>query len=254
MGPPTRPIIVPEDPGPEGVEKLLQARVLKVFDGDGFLADVWNPIRGAWVARVPFRLAFIDAPEMAQTFGIEAKQALHRLIAGKPLRLAPVLKESTGYMPIDPYKRMLCVAYLTEEMPAGETAYYFDRACHVGVAKRPRSVTRNIELEMIVNGWAWVVERYAFEREDDYFAAQADAQRARRGMWALDDPEPPWNFKRRQKRRRSGSNQPEGLFTERCLADGCDGRLVERSGKRGPFMGCSNFPRCRFSRSLDADA
>jgi len=53
---------------------------------------------------------------------------------------------------------------------------------------------------MVVNGWAWVVARYAFDHEDEYFAAQEDARRNRRGLWSMDDPEPPWNFKRRQKR------------------------------------------------------
>ena len=71
--------------------------------------------------------------------------------------------------------------------------------------RRPRPVTRNIELEMIVNGWAWVVEQYAFDREAEYFEAQYDARRDRRGLWAMDNPEPPWTFKRRQKRRSKAS-------------------------------------------------
>jgi endonuclease YncB( thermonuclease family) len=66
-------------------------------------------------------------------------------------------------------------------------------------------VTRNIELEMIVNGWAWVVEQYSFEREDEYFKAQEDAQKNGRGLWQMDNPEPPWSFKRRQRRHRQSS-------------------------------------------------
>jgi len=31
----------------------------------------------------------------------------------------------------------------------------------------------------------------------------------------------------------------------------CRGHLVERNGKQGPFIGCSNFPRCRYTRTLD---
>jgi len=31
----------------------------------------------------------------------------------------------------------------------------------------------------------------------------------------------------------------------------CGGHLVERNGKQGPFIGCSNFPRCRYTRTLD---
>lgn len=30
----------------------------------------------------------------------------------------------------------------------------------------------------------------------------------------------------------------------------CGAPLVQREGKRGPFMGCSSFPRCRFIRNI----
>src|SRR3546814_11526126 len=83
-------------------------------------------------------------------------------------------------MPIDPYKRLLCVGFLTEQMEAGRIDYYHQGKCGSGLVKRPRPVTRNIELEMFVNGWAWVVEQYSFEREDEYFEAQEDARENRR--------------------------------------------------------------------------
>lgn len=198
-------IIVPDDPGPAGPDEVLKAAVRKVFDGDGFLANVWHPYREAWVERVPFRFAFIDAPEMEQPFGPEARDFLVGLIADKELRLDPVGKESTGYMPIDPYKRVLCMAFLTEQMNVGTVEYYHEGKLGGGAVKRARPVTRSIELEMIVNGWAWVTEQYAFDREAEYFEAQYDVRRDRRGLWAMDNPEPPWTFKRRQKRRSKAS-------------------------------------------------
>ena len=30
----------------------------------------------------------------------------------------------------------------------------------------------------------------------------------------------------------------------------CGGRLVERNGKQGHFIGCKNFPRCRYTKTL----
>ena len=57
-------IIVPDDPGPASPADVLKANVVKVFDGDGFLANVWHPLREAWIPRIPFRFAFIDAPEI----------------------------------------------------------------------------------------------------------------------------------------------------------------------------------------------
>ena len=199
-------IIVPDDPGPAGPDEVLKAAVREVFDGDGFLANVWHPYRQAWVERVPFRFAFIDAPEMEQPFGPEAREFLVGLIADKELRLDPVGKESTGYMPIDPYKRVLCMAFLTEQMDVGTVDYFHEGRRGGGSVKRARAVTRNIELEMIVNGWAWVTEQYAFDREAEYFEAQDDARRDRRGLWATDNPEPPWVFKRRQRRGRKDSD------------------------------------------------
>jgi RecB family exonuclease len=31
----------------------------------------------------------------------------------------------------------------------------------------------------------------------------------------------------------------------------CGGRLTERKGKYGPFLGCANFPRCRYTRPVN---
>lgn len=198
-------IIVPDDPGPASQDEVFTANVVKAFDGDGFLANVWHPQRKAWVERIPFRFAFIDAPEMEQPFGMDSRDFLHKLIVGKTLRLDPIGKESTGGIPIDQYKRMLCMGFLTEQMEVGRIEYYMNGACSVGSVKSVRPVTRNIELEMIANGYAWVIEQYSFEREAEYFEAQDDAQRHRRGLWAMDNPEPPWTFKRRQKRRKQAT-------------------------------------------------
>lgn len=242
-------IIAPETPGRDELKEMLQAKVVEVFDGDGFLAEVWHPLREEWIKRVPFRFAFIDAPEMQQPLGIEARDFLQELIGQRELRLDLIGKESTGYRPIDQYRRALCMAYLTEEVEAGEIAYFIDGKCTTGVAKRPRVVTRNVELEIIINGWAWVTQQYAFDREEDYFAAQDDAWQNRRGLWVQDDPEPPWSFKQKQKRGREASGGQRSFFEAPCPKEGCDGRLVERMSAQGAFLGCSNFPRCRFSRN-----
>ncbi len=38
-----------------------------------------------------------------------------------------------------------------------------------------------------------------------------------------------------------------------CEKEGCSGHLVLRYGRRGPFLGCSNFPKCRFTRNVTDD-
>ena len=35
-----------------------------------------------------------------------------------------------------------------------------------------------------------------------------------------------------------------------CPEPGCGGVLKEKNGKYGPFLGCSNYPRCRYTRQL----
>src|SRR3546814_8691123 len=68
-----------------------------------------------------------------------------------------------------------------------------------------RPAFRNIELEMVINGWAWVLDRYG--PNERYSLALADAQRNRRGIWARDDNIHPWEFKktRYRERQRVGS-------------------------------------------------
>ncbi len=243
-------IIVPDDPVAAAPDEALKASVVKVFDGDGFLANVWNPFRNAWVKRVPFRFAFIDAPEIEQPFGSESRDYLNNLISGKTLRLGPVGKKSTGFVPMDPYKRLLCMGFLTEQMEVGRVHYYLNGGCGEGSVRKARPVTRNIELEMIVNGWAWVVEQWAFDREDEYFEAQNDAQRNRRGLWAMDNPEPPWNFKRRQKRR---SRKSEGRPTDLASIPRCPaGSQWGIRSARLTASGCNRLRQaamCRFAQA-----
>ncbi len=45
-------------------------------------------------------------------------------------------------------------------------------------------------------------------------------------------------------------NAGEGINGRKCPRPGCSGRLVERSGKQGRFLGCTRYPRCRHTESL----
>jgi hypothetical protein len=48
-------------------------------------------------------------------------------------------------------------------------------------------------------------------------------------------------------RRRSAKKSKS---VEKCPTEGCDGDLVKRNGKFGVFYGCSNYPNCKYSRSI----
>lgn len=223
-------LIVPEEP--EG--ETLRVPVLRVFDGDGFLTRVLSPRQDA-EKEFTVRFGFIDAPEMEQPGGQEAKDFLEGLIGGQWVDLSILIKADIGSI-FDRHGRVVAVPYLKQMTP---------------------NHCRNIELEMILNGWAWVLERYGPDQR--YLQALEDARQHRRGIWARDGNIPPWEFKRLQYRARKErgipATQQDSLFegrkaVEPCPADGCVGHIVARSGKFGRFFGCSEFPKCRYSRPV----
>jgi hypothetical protein len=151
---------------------------------------------------------------------------------------------------------VVCVPYLTHKREDGDRPVWHspdDIECPL---RLPQTFTRNIELEMVVNGWAWVLDRYG--PDDRYFDALEDAQRYRRGIWAYDDNISPWEFKKlkyRAARQPRGPSGQAGLFDQsepnlKCSVPDCDGNLQPRTGRFGAFLGCSNYPRCNYSRSL----
>lgn len=240
--------MAPEEP--EG--ETLRVPVLKVFDGDGFLTRIAVPHRNAEL-EVAVRFGFIDAPEMGQAGGREARDFLISLIGGQWLDLTILMKMDTGGI-VDRHGRVVAVPYLRQRGgDRGIQAPSILRRLLGGFAGAT-FISRNIELEMVLNGWAWVLDRYG--PDERYFDALDDAQRHRRGIWALDDNMSPWGFKKeryRAKRQpgrgltpppklRGGSDIP-------CPKTGCEGHLVMRSGRFGAFYGCSNFPKCRYSCS-----
>lgn len=231
-------LIVPEEPDGE----TLPVSVVKVFDGDGFLAKVALPRRGTEF-ELAVRMGFIDAPEMGQPGGKEAHEFLCNIIGGKRLDLIILTKMDTGGN-FDRHGRVVAVPYI-RTCPSGS----------ITVPSTTRAISRNVELEMIVNGWAWVLDRYG--PDQSYFDALNDAQRHRRGIWARDDNVHPWQFKTqlyRTRRAKRTKVKPPSLFDgpnehQSCGAPGCAGHLVERQGKFGRFYGCSRFPECRYARS-----
>lgn len=218
-----------EEPGTE----TIRAPVLKVFDGDGFKTMLWNT-QLEKACEVVVRFGFTDAPELEQPGGKESKAFLTSMIADRWVELVVLLKTDTGDV-VDRHGRIVCVPYLADDDQAGEM--------------------RNIELEMILNGWTWVLDRYG--PDPCYFEALDDAQRNKRGIWAFDDNVHPWEFKRQKYQRKQATrprNQPN-LFDQKanlqaCPKTNCPGRLVKRQGRFGDFIGCSEFPKCRYSCSM----
>jgi len=110
------------------------------------------------VAGEDVRLRGIDAPETDQPHGHAAERALRQRIGGERVRV-----EAHGR---GPYDRII------------GTVYY--KGGRVG-------------LWLVTHGHAWVWERYA--SDDRLVPAQRRARAHEQGLWANDDPAPPWKWR-----------------------------------------------------------
>jgi endonuclease YncB( thermonuclease family) len=145
---------------PSWAEDALQGRVVGVAGGQVLtLLDMQG-------REHKIRLAYIDTPELAQTFGREAQTALASMVLNQEINL-----------------RVL-----------GKTA---DGSLQAEVISPHWS---SVNLELLRRGLAW---HNNFEQQpaadyERYHAALLVAQRDRRGMWALDQLELPKDFRARK--------------------------------------------------------
>ena len=126
---------------------------------DGDTIDVLVPEKT--IVRV--RLAGIDAPERGQPFGRKATQAVRDMAAGKTVRIASQSK--------DRYGRTIGEAFL----PDG----------------------RSLNRELVRLGLAWQYRQYSDDQE--LANLEAEARKARRGLWSEPNPVPPWEWRRGRK-------------------------------------------------------
>ena len=108
---------------------------------------------------VEVRLADIDTPEFNQPRGDEARDALRSLVDGKEVRL-----ELIGG---DAYRRIVA---------------------HVFVGDL------DVNAELVRRGLAWV--RRAYDPAPSLVALEDGARQAERGLWADEDPVPPWIWRK----------------------------------------------------------
>jgi micrococcal nuclease len=120
-------------------------KVKRIIDGDTF-----EIVGGEKV-----RLIGINAPEIRDIYGEEAKQYLDRLIEEKNIDL-----RTDGYAKDrDRYSRLLRYVYLNET---------------------------DINKQMILDGYAFAYLKYHFDKEDEYKGAQIFATSNKNGMWGND--------------------------------------------------------------------
>ena len=108
---------------------------------------------------VKIRLAEIDAPEKAQPFGETSRRSLSDMVLGKQVKISS--------QAVDQYGRMVA---------------------HLGLD------SLDINAEQIRRGMAW--EYSHFHGNKALVALQEEAKQAPRGLWALSDPMPPWEWRK----------------------------------------------------------
>lgn len=110
--------------------------------------------------QVRVRLASIDAPERGQPWGTRSREALAELVAGQEVTI-----EHTD---TDRYGRVIGRVLLD---------------------------TVDINADQVASGWAWVYRQYSDDPE--LRRLEAAARDEGLGLWADQDPVPPWEWRRR---------------------------------------------------------
>ena len=109
--------------------------------------------------QVWIRLYGIDCPEIDQPYGTQAKQFTTELCFGMTVKYRIV--------GIDLFDRTIAIVYLDDG--------------------------RELNLELLKAGLAWHLKRH-LDRQD-YADAEEEARRAGIGLWADNNPTPPWKWR-----------------------------------------------------------
>ncbi len=142
--------------------ETFSAQVIMVMDGDTVMVLHDGQ-------KIKIRLANIDAPEKAQTFGQQARDSLQEMIGKKQVQI--------DSQAIDQYGRVVGTISLDG---------------------------RNINQQQVQRGMAW--EYSHFHSDKTYLALQSDAQQARRGLWSQANPQPPWAWRKQHPSTQPASN------------------------------------------------
>lgn len=170
--------------------EVLTGRVARVGDGDTFDLEV------AGRPRLRVRLQGIDAPELSQDHGREAKAALEALVLGREVQVRASRRDRHG--------RQTGVVLLEG---------------------------RDLNQLLVAEGHAWRDPRFASglppETARRYARAQAEARAQGRGLWQAPRPEAPWAWRERS------PSLPPGV---RPRVESAGGSGLGVRGARGPSL------------------
>lgn len=152
--------------------ELLHGQVIRVSDGDTVVVE------DAAGTRHKVRLLGIDAPESAQSFGLESGAWLRARVLAQPVRVE--------WHTHDRYQRLVGQVFIG---------------------------TEDVGLSLLSHGLAWHYRAYAkgqtpLDRQA-YSAAEEAARTAQRALWTDADPTPPWDWRREQRTQRHRQNRSD---------------------------------------------
>lgn len=135
-----------------GLTQIMDGAQVRTLDGDSFEILV-NGIKQDEV-----RLNNIDAPELSQDYGPEAKAALAAIIEVQPIRIVP--------FGVDQYGRKLAQVWVGEQL---------------------------INKALVQAGSAWAFSPVL--QDPSYIPLQSSAKAAKIGLWAGPNPVAPWQYR-----------------------------------------------------------
>jgi endonuclease YncB( thermonuclease family) len=139
--------------------ETFAAKVIAVLDGDTVLILRQGDGAAAKGRTTKVRLANIDAPEKGQDFGKRSRASLLEMLGKRQVQI--------DSQAVDQYGRIVGLISVDG---------------------------RNVNQEQVRRGMAWEYSHYHSDKA--YLALQGDAQQARRGLWAQDSPQPPWQWRK----------------------------------------------------------
>lgn len=153
--------------------RSIEGTVTKISDGDTI------HVTDSLGTKVKVRMYGMDAPETeksnkrtghiskaGQPYGEEAYRALQGKLQRQRVRL--------DVMDVDRYGRTVSIVWLND---------------------------RNINREMVAEGWAWAYRQYLDRpHASEYIQAEEQARSRRLGLWQQGNPQPPWEFRKLQKK------------------------------------------------------
>jgi endonuclease YncB( thermonuclease family) len=160
---PTTPLLTRES------IRTVDGIVTQVSDGDTVKLETTEG------TKLKIRLYGIDAPEMekinrrtgmvskpGQPYGEGAYEALKSKMLDSKVKV--------DIIAIDRYKRMVGVVYLDN---------------------------KNINLEMVKEGWAWAYREYLGRPyASEFLNAESEARTKKLSLWQQPNPQPPWEFRK----------------------------------------------------------